>query len=192
MTDELRGATRKLAQAAGRPVIYLSSSHVRKECRAREIAERDGIQEGLIAVLTCIEPCFTWQVRKQAGTQRLVLEQVEKKCLFQYFFFQHAQFGLMHVRMQTWIPFTSRPEFLLQGFRNQDLRVLLFANDQTKTAKQQAGKVTRLIRLLRAHGLIRKVRQSHRYQISATGRVQITAILAAQQATTQQLTQLAL
>lgn len=456
LTAQVRGATKKLAQAADRPVIYLSSSHVRKEDRAREIAARDEIGDGLIAVLTCVEPCFTWQVRKQAETQRLILEQVEKKCLFQYFYFQHPQWGLMHVRLQTWLPFTvqvcingrewlgadlkrqgipfeqrencfvevadvaraqhlldlqrqtdwisslselvsqvhptharmfgprppqyywsasetewatdvmfrspealaqvyrpylrhaittyetsdvlrffgrrpqvnlfrtarveshlgtraegtrvkhhldgntvkmydkqgsvlrvettinnpaplkvqrgteknpediqlrpmrkavadlsrradacqsineryleslaavshkeplqqiiaplcrpaqmdgrrvralsphseedgrllsaiSRPEFLLHGFRNQDLRALLFADDPTKTAKQQSGKVTRLIRLLRAHGLIRKVRQSHRYQVSATGRVQITAILAAQQATTQQLTEM--
>lgn len=457
LTGQVRGATQELAKAADRPVIYLSSSHIRKEDRAREIRERDGIVDGLIAVLTCLEPCLTWQVRKQSATQRLVLERVEKKCLFQYFYYQHPQWGLMHVRLQTWIPFTiqvclngrewlaedlkrlgipfekrencfvdvadlakaqqlldlqrqtnwisslselvskvhpthvqmfgprpplyywsasetewatdvmfrspealakvyqpflkqsittyqtsdvlrffgrrpvvtmlrtasvethlgtraegtrikhhldgntlkmydkqgsvlrvettinnpaplkvqrgteknpddvqvrpmrkavadmarradacqsineryleslatvsheeslqqtiaplcratemggrrvralsplseadgrlltaiSRPEFLLHGFRNQDLRQVLFDGDQTLTAKQQAGKVTRLIRLLRAHGLLRKVRQSHRYQVSATGRIQITAILAAQQATTQQLTKLA-
>jgi hypothetical protein len=85
----------------------------------------------------------------------------------------------------------GRPEFMLHGFRNQELRDLLFSHDKTKTIKQQAGKVTRLIRLLRAHGLIRKVRQSHRYQITNTGRVQITAILTAQQATTKQLASLA-
>lgn len=457
LTDMQRKATQKYAADARRPVRYLNSSQVRKEDLIREIAAQDGITEGLIAVLSCVEPCSTWHVRKHALTQRLVLEPELKKCLFHYFYFQHRQFGLMHVRVQTWLPFTvtvcmngrewlaqdltriqmpfemrencfvdvanvaqaqqllnaqrqtdwisvlssllstvhpthsqmygkqppdyywtasetewatdvmfrtpealtkiyqpfvqhgiinnhtsdvlrffgrrpvikmltaatveshlgtreegtrikhqldgnsvkmydkqgsvlrvettinnpapikvhrgteqdpqdvklrsmrkavadmsrradvsqavndryleslaavthqeplqktiaalckptemdgrrvralspiheedgkllaavSRHEFLLHGFRNQDLRVLLFAGDKQKTAQQQGAKVTRLIRLLRAHGLVRKVPKSHRYQVTAKGRLQITAILAAQHATTEQLTKLA-
>jgi hypothetical protein len=457
LTEDLRSATQKLAQDAGRPIVYLQSSQTRKEDRVRQIAAKDGITRGLIAVLTCVEPCFTWHLRKNSERKLLVLEPLSGKCLFQYFYFQHPQLGLMHVRLQTWLPFTvhvcingrdwlakdleqlgipfeqrdncfvdvsdvggaqrlldaqrqtdwfellsgllhtvhptyatmfgqsppayywsadetewatdvmfrstrslakiypqlvrhaittygpgdvlrffgrrplvnmlttaeveshlgkraegirvkhqlegnsvkmydkqgsvlrvettinnptpikvlrgtekrpddiqlrkmrkgvgdmarradasqsvneryleslaavaheeplqqtiaplcrptklggrrvralsplnpedsrllaavGRPEFMLHGFRNQELRDLLFSNDKTKTNKQQAGKVTRLIRLLRAHGLIRKVRRSHRYQLTNTGRVQITAILAAQQATTKQLVSLA-
>ena len=457
LTDTVRAATEMFARDAGRPVIYLYSSQTRKEDRIREIAAKDRIVQGLIAVLTCVEPCFTWHVRKNSESQKLVLEPFSGKCLHQYFYFQHPQLGLMHVRLQTWLPFTvhvcingrdwlatdltqheipfeqrdncfvdvgdvaaaqhlldaqrqtdwiqllsgllntvhptyqtlfgavppayywsadetewatdvmfrsspalgkiypqlvrhaittygpadilrffgrrplvnrlstaqveshlgkrvegirvkhqlegnsvkmydkqgsvlriettinnptplkvlrgtekhpddiqlrkmrkgvgdmarradasqsineryleslaavahdeslqetiaplcrptkqggrrvralsplnpedsrvlaavSRPEGMLHGFRNQDLRNLLFSNDSTKTVKQQSGKVTRWIRLLRAHGLIRKVRQSHRYQVTNTGYVQITAILAAQQATTKQLASLA-
>lgn len=457
LTDRVRQATQQFAAAAGRPVIYLVSSQIRKEDYIREIASRDGIEQGLIAVLTCVEPCRTWQVRRNAGTKHLELESVMKKCLFQYFYFQDSRFGLMHVRLQTWLPFTvhvclngrewlaedlkripmpfekrdncfvavedvpraqqlldqqrhtdwttvlsdlldtvhpshatlfcqpapryywsavetewatdvmfgsaealarvyrpfvqygvanshasdvlryfgrrplvqmlktaqveshlgtraegirlkhwlegnslkmydkqgsvlrvettinnphtlkvqrgteknpaaiqrrsmrkavadlprradacqsindryldnlaavshqeslqqtiaplcqptelqgrrvralsplndqdrkllaaiSRPEFLLHGFRNQDLRTLLFAEDATHTPQQQSGKVTRLLRLLRAHKLIRKVQHSHRYQVTTTGRRQITAIIAAQLATTEQLTKMA-
>ncbi len=107
LTNTLRAATVKLARDAGRPIVYLYSSQTRKEERIREIAARDGITQGLIAVLTCVEPCLTWQVRKNGDSKKLVLEPVAGKCLHQYFCFQHPQLGLMHVRLQTWLPFTA-------------------------------------------------------------------------------------
>ena len=57
--------------------------------------------------------------------------------------------------------------------------------------KRRAGAVTRKLRLLRAHGLIRKVPGTHRYMVSEKGRRIITALLAARQADVQQLTALA-
>jgi hypothetical protein len=84
----------------------------------------------------------------------------------------------------------NRGEFLLNGFRNRDLRALLFADAASakgEEAKRQSAKVTRLLRLLRAHGVITKVPKTHRYQVSAAGRNQIAALLAARQAGTEQL-----
>ncbi len=84
----------------------------------------------------------------------------------------------------------NRGEFLMNGFRNRDLRALLFAEAKEpapKEAKSQAAKVTRLLRLLRAHGIIAKVPKTHRYQVSIEGRRKIAALLAAQQAGTEQL-----
>ena len=54
----------------------------------------------------------------------------------------------------------NRGEFMLNGFRNRDLRALLFADTPSATPiedKRQSAKVTRLLRLLRAHGIIAKV-----------------------------------
>jgi hypothetical protein len=84
----------------------------------------------------------------------------------------------------------NRGEFLLNGFRNRDLRALLFGDAGETTpaeSKRQAAKVTRLLRLLRAHGVITKVAKTHRYQVSAEGRNKVTALLAARQASTEQL-----
>ena len=41
-----------MAAQTGRPLEYLSSWKIRKEDRAREIAARDGIEEGLIAIFS--------------------------------------------------------------------------------------------------------------------------------------------
>lgn len=84
----------------------------------------------------------------------------------------------------------NRGEFMLNGFRNRDLRALLFTDAATvspEEARRQAAKVTRLLRLLRAHGVITKVPKTHRYQVSAEGRRTVGALLAARKANTEQL-----
>jgi hypothetical protein len=86
----------------------------------------------------------------------------------------------------------NRGEFAINGFRNRDLRALLFpakATDQEQ--HRRAGAITRKLRLLRAHGLIRKVPATHRYVVSDTGRRIITALLSARQTDVEQLMALA-
>lgn len=80
----------------------------------------------------------------------------------------------------------ARGEFVLNGFRNRDLRPLLYgaASTDAATLRRQSAAVTRQLRLLRAHGLIRKVSRTHRYMVSDKGRVAITALLTARQADT--------
>ena len=106
LTSQVRQATEQIAQAAGRPIEYLASSQLRKEDRAREIAERDRITDGLICVLTCVEPCQTFEVGPNAEKKQLELRMFSGKCLHQYFYMQHPLWGLMHLRLQTWLPFT--------------------------------------------------------------------------------------
>jgi hypothetical protein len=83
----------------------------------------------------------------------------------------------------------NRGEFILTGFRNRDLRTLLYATETTdpKEARRRSGAVTRQLRLLRAHGLIHKVPKTHRYQVSENGRKAITALLTARAADTAKL-----
>jgi hypothetical protein len=57
--------------------------------------------------------------------------------------------------------------------------------------KRRSTQVTRLLQLLRAHGVIAKVPKTNRYQVTATGRTTITALLAARQANIKQLLQAA-
>ena len=51
--------------------------------------------------------------------------------------------------------------------------------------------MSRKLRLLRAHHLIRKVPRTHRYHLTKAGRVIVTALIAARNANTEQLTKLA-
>ena len=105
LTDRIRRASQELAGVRQRPVIYLCSCHTDKEALAREIAKRDGITEGLICILTCVESCHSFAVRKNAALKKLELTPVETRCLHQYFYFQHPLFGFMQLRLQTWVPF---------------------------------------------------------------------------------------
>ncbi len=88
----------------------------------------------------------------------------------------------------------SRGEFLISGFRNRDIRPILYSNREAVDpveAKAQSGKVTRLLRLLRGHGIIAKISKTHRYQLTDTGRIALSALLAARKANTKQLLQAA-
>ena len=104
LSERLKRRARQLAQAAGRPFEYLGSAALRKEQVARKIMERDGVKEGLICVLSCVEPCRTISVRSNAAGRRLELVNQQRKCLHLYFYYLDREFGLMHVRLQTWLP----------------------------------------------------------------------------------------
>ena len=80
-------------------------------------------------------------------------------------------------------------EFLLNGFRNRDLRTTLHGNTTEKQEqRRQAAAITRKLALLKAHGLIVKVQKTHRYRLSAAGKRITTALLAAYKADVNRLT----
>jgi hypothetical protein len=106
LTNRIKEATRELAEKAGRPVIYLHSSSLRKEDFARDIAEREGIAEGLVCVLSAVEPCHTFTVGPNREAKKLELRSHQGKCLHQYFYLIDPQLGWLNVRLQTWLPFT--------------------------------------------------------------------------------------
>src|ERR1700739_2530683 len=72
-TAQIRQRAAEDARQAGRPLIYLNGSQQSKEQMAREIAHRDKIREGLICVLTCVEPCYSFSVGPCRETKRLEL-----------------------------------------------------------------------------------------------------------------------
>ena len=84
----------------------------------------------------------------------------------------------------------GRGEFALNGFRNRDVRELLLGRDDERdltTRRRRSGQVTRQLRLLRAHGVIKKVSGTHRYLLSEKGSTLITLLAAAKDADTTQL-----
>ena len=106
LTDRIKQATKDLAEKAERPLMYLPSSSLRKEDLARRIAQRDGITEGLVCVLTAVEPCHTFTVGPNREAKKLELRSHQGKCLHQYFYLIDPQLGWLNVRLQTWFPFT--------------------------------------------------------------------------------------
>jgi hypothetical protein len=75
---------------------------------ARVIASRDGIDAGLICVLSCVEPCLSFEVHRNHSSKQLELHSRQRKCLHLYHYYLHPIFGFMHARLQTWFPFTVR------------------------------------------------------------------------------------
>jgi hypothetical protein len=106
VSKELVAHARAVADAHGRPFEYLSSWKIDKEARARAILARDGVRDGLIAVFSCVEGSRSFRVRGNRETKRLELVPTDRPCAHLYFYYWDHDFGLMHVRLQTWIPFT--------------------------------------------------------------------------------------
>ena len=86
----------------------------------------------------------------------------------------------------------SRGEWTVSGFRNRDVRAALYPKKADATEqRRQSGRVTRALARLRAHGIIKKVGGSYRYQLTREGRQIITTLLAARQADVEKLMALA-
>ena len=118
--EYMLGISRRIKQAgeqlalqtpSGR-VHYLPSSSQSKEdfVRGLPAPEQPG-PDGLIAVLSCVEPCRSYEVHRDGKTKHLELRTAVRKCLHQYFYLDHPIYGPMHVRVQTWVPFRVKVVF---------------------------------------------------------------------------------
>lgn len=74
----------------------------------------------------------------------------------------------------------SSPEFRLSGLTNKMLRQKLAGSDFAKgcSDKQLSSKISRLLRMMRAHGIIRKLPKQNKYQLTIKG-VKLTTVLVA-------------
>lgn len=82
----------------------------------------------------------------------------------------------------------AQGDFLINGFRNRDLRLALqgAAADPIERRRQSAA-ITRRLAILRAHGVIYRVQKTHRYQVTAAGKRLLTALSTAYAANVDQL-----
>jgi hypothetical protein len=148
MTHRLREASEALAHRLGRPIQYLPSSGIDKEARAREIARDHGIEQGLICILTALEPCMSYEVVRDRSSKTLDLQPRQRRCLFLYHYQVDPRFGFMHARIQTWFPFAI--QICLNGrewlARSMDAAGLAYQRrDNCFTWLPDAGQAQRLM-----------------------------------------------
>jgi hypothetical protein len=106
VSDRIEQASLAVAHKAGRPVRFLASSQTNKEEVARQIAAEDSIGQGLIAILTCVEPCRSFEIYRNRDEKKRQLQVRDRKCLFLYHYWLDPRFGFMNARIQTWFPFS--------------------------------------------------------------------------------------
>jgi hypothetical protein len=105
LTQRMRGAVEALAIEAQRPVLYLPSSQTRKDMLAKEIAQRDGVEQGIVAVLSCVEACRAYRAVGNRQSRKLQLRLQESRCTHLYVYLIDEVLGWVHLRLQTWFPF---------------------------------------------------------------------------------------
>ena len=140
-SQQLKTHAQQVAEDAKRPYIYLQSATTKrqgesKEDQARLIAARDNIEEGLVCVFSVVEPCRTFTVQGNHQTHRLEIVQRQSKCLHFYFYYLDAEFGMIHVRLQSWAPYPIQiyingREWLARQLAQRGIKFHRYANSFT-------------------------------------------------------------
>ena len=90
--------------------------------------------------------------------------------------------------------FLAKGENAINGFRNHDLRRWLYPESEQSDGvglKKYSGRTTRRIKLLRVHGLIRKVPRANRYVLTEKGQKFSYALMTASALDIKTLTEIA-
>jgi hypothetical protein len=165
-SNQIKECAEAFAHHHERPFQYVAFPSKSKEEIARAIMQRDGITDGLICVLYCVEPCQSYENSiKMYDKQGCVLS---------------IETTINNRRYRALRPIASdearlfqsvlHGQFLLHGFRNEHIRTLLFPSHKTEEEKHRnVARTSRLISLLRAHGLIKKVPKTRLYRITQKG-----------------------
>lgn len=104
-SEQLVQHAKSFAQELGRLFEYRSGD-VDKDAWAKEQLQRSPLAEGLIGVLCVMEACPTFKLAQAKDRPCFVSRNVPQRVL--YYYFIDRELGLMHVRLQTWAPFTCQ------------------------------------------------------------------------------------
>ena len=104
VTQRIRQASHEIADRQKRPFIYVASSQTNKEEIALRVLKEQPVEKGLICILSCVEPCTSFQVVRYAETKKIQLRGRNRMCLHIYHYLIHPVFGFMNVRLSTWFP----------------------------------------------------------------------------------------
>ncbi|MFO0912569.1 MAG: hypothetical protein U0795_06415 [Pirellulales bacterium] len=101
-TRQIRSAVEAQADQLGMEVRYLRSPVINKEAYVQDILAERGRDPGFVAILSCVEPCRSYQIRRNHQTKQLDLEYTQRQCLHYYHYFLDDKFGLV-LRVETTI-----------------------------------------------------------------------------------------
>jgi hypothetical protein len=113
-SDRLIEHARKWAEKSGRTYEY-RTGQFRKDQWAQDLIRDQGISEGLVGILCTQETGPSFALIPGPNRPQFVSRHRQQRVL--YYYFLDPQFGLIHVRLQTWLPFTVQvdvkgPEWL--------------------------------------------------------------------------------
>jgi len=106
VTDDIKTHIKHLIEKERCYTEYLNSTKISKEKIAKRILAENPHKIGLLCVLSVVEPCYALTVKYNKATRKLEKKHEYRKCLHYYFYYNDRNLGLMHVRFQTWFPFT--------------------------------------------------------------------------------------
>ena len=103
-TAQIERRAKAVTHRAGRPYQYVARPSLSKEDLACRLARKQGVEKGLVCVLSAVEPRRSFDIYRDRESKRLRLVSRTRKCRFFYCCFIDREFGLMHMRLQSWLP----------------------------------------------------------------------------------------
>jgi hypothetical protein len=91
------------ALKTGRTYVY-RTGQFRKDQWAHNLIRDQGISEGLVGILCTQETCPSFGLVPAPERPKFISQPRQQRVL--YYYFLDPQFGLIYVRLQTWLPFT--------------------------------------------------------------------------------------
>lgn len=104
-SNRLVGYAKGFAKKAGRLYEYYQGE-IDKDAWAKKQIQEHALKEGLVGVLCVMETCSAFKLGHGEGRPCFVLRRIPQRVL--YYYFLDRDLGLMHVRLQTWAPFTCQ------------------------------------------------------------------------------------
>lgn len=104
-SERLVEYAKRFAEKHGR-FFEQPSGKVDKDGWAKELLRISPVEEGLIGILCVMEACPTFKLAYAEGKPYFRSRMVPQRVL--YYYFIDRDLGLMHIRLQTWAPFTCQ------------------------------------------------------------------------------------
>jgi hypothetical protein len=101
--ERLVAHAQAFARKSGRTYLYRTGSF-KKEKWAEQLIREQRIVEGLVGILCTQETCNSFALVPGEERPRFISKPRQQRVL--YYYFLDGQLGLIHVRLQTWLPFT--------------------------------------------------------------------------------------
>ena len=102
-SDRLVEHAQRWARKTGRVYQY-RTGQFRKDEWAQNLIHVQGISHGLVGILATQETCPSFALVPGPDRPQFISRPRQQRVL--YYYFLDPQFGLIHVRLQTWLPFT--------------------------------------------------------------------------------------
>jgi hypothetical protein len=109
---EMTARVKAIATQEGIPIKHVYAS-VRKEAFVSDILALRGDAPGIVCILSAMESCRCFKVRKNHKSGYLELQWKPGKCLHYYVYLMDPEYGLCYLRIPTWAPF--RLQFYFNG-----------------------------------------------------------------------------
>jgi hypothetical protein len=107
VAERVKDHVKGLVLKAGAPFRHLPSKEPMEE-QARALAREKKIRDGIVCGYSQLETCRTYRFEYSREAGRPRLRHDYRRCTVLYVFVMHPLLGLIHVKLQTWLPLTMQ------------------------------------------------------------------------------------